>query len=128
MVSSPASRHLLLELHGCDPRRLNDPVVVATCLEEAAVRAGATIVDRLFHRFSPQGVTGVVVVEESHFSVHTWPEHGYAAADFFTCGACTPERAVEVLVEAFGASHHDVLVVDRGQHARPSLSARSADR
>ncbi|MBC7171997.1 MAG: adenosylmethionine decarboxylase [Polyangiaceae bacterium] len=107
-------RHLLLELRGCDGAVLDDQARVERLLRAAAEAAGATVVQSAFHRFSPQGVTGVVVLEESHFSVHTWPETGYAAADFFTCGECHPERAVELLSEGLRAESVEVLSLDRG--------------
>jgi len=108
------SQHLLIELHGCDRAALDDLERVESLLRGAATAAGATVVEAVFHRFNPQGVTGVVVLEESHFSVHTWPEAGYAAADFFTCGDCEPERAVALLEAGFEAREVEVMRVDRG--------------
>jgi S-adenosylmethionine decarboxylase proenzyme len=107
-------KHLLLELRGCDREVLNDLAVVERVLRAAAEAAGATVVQSVFHRFAPQGVTGVVVLEESHFSVHTWPESGYAAADFFTCGECRPELAVALLETELRAESVEVMAVDRG--------------
>lgn len=106
--------HLLVELHGCDRAVLDDKGRVETLLRSAARRAGATEVGVLFHTFAPQGVSGVVVVEESHLSIHTWPEHGYAAIDFFTCGECTPNAAIPVLSEGLSATRTEVLEVRRG--------------
>ena len=100
-------RHLLLEFRGCDSRVLNDRPTIQALMEDAARAAQATIVDSLFHTFSPQGVTGVVVVEESHFSIHTWPETGYAAVDVFTCGDHTmPEKACQHLRDELKAMNH----------------------
>ncbi len=79
-------RHVLAEFSGCDKELLNNLDAIETILKEAARRAQATIVDTVFHRYNPHGVSGVVVIAESHMSIHTWPEYGYAAADFFTCG------------------------------------------
>lgn len=111
-----------MELHGCDGARLDDFDRVRGLMLEAASAAGATVVNEVFHRFSPQGVTGVVVVEESHLSIHTWPEHGYAAVDFFTCGDCVPERAKDVLRAGLLADRADVLTVVRGvESAQPSM-------
>ncbi len=107
-------RHLLVEYRGCDRDLLDDSEQVETHLRRAAIEAGATIVAAVFHRFSPQGVTGVVVVEESHLSIHTWPEHGYAAVDFFTCGDCLPERAHEYLFGKLKARSSEIMKVDRG--------------
>jgi len=77
--------HTILEFEGCPSQRLGNSGEVEQAFREAARRSNATVVDSLFHYFNPHGVSGVVVIAESHFSVHTWPEHGYAAIDFFTC-------------------------------------------
>lgn len=77
--------HTILEFEGCPYERLADSGEVEQAFREAARRSNATVVDSLFHYFNPHGVSGVVVIAQSHFSVHTWPEHGYAAIDFFTC-------------------------------------------
>jgi len=108
------ARHLLAEYHGCDRDLLEDVEGVRALLEAAARAAGATVVQSVFHRFSPQGVTGVVVLEESHLSVHTWPETGYAAADLYTCGDCRPEAAHEVLFAGLCAARAEVMQVARG--------------
>jgi len=79
-------RHVLAEFTGCDRELLNDLTAIKSILKEAARRADATVVDSVFHRYNPHGLSGVVVIAESHISIHTWPEYGYAAADFFTCG------------------------------------------
>lgn len=110
----PTGLHLLAEYHGCDPGLLDDVEAVSALMSRAAEAAGATVVASTFHRFSPQGVTGVAVLEESHLSIHTWPEHGYAAVDFFTCGECTPGRAHELLSEELGAERAEVMEVRRG--------------
>lgn len=79
-------RHILAEFTGCDRRLLDDQNAIETILTEAARRSGATIVSSVFHRYNPHGLSGVIVIAESHISIHTWPEYGYAAVDFFTCG------------------------------------------
>jgi S-adenosylmethionine decarboxylase proenzyme len=107
-------RHLLVEYRNCDRQLLNDIHQIEQLLRRAAKAAGATVVASVFHPFSPQGITGVVVVEESHLSIHTWPEHGYAAVDFYTCGDCHPERAHEYLKRELGAESAEVMVVMRG--------------
>lgn len=83
-------------------------------MKRAALAAGASIVDATFHRFSPQGVSGVVVVQESHLSIHTWPEYGYAAVDFYTCGECVPDEAHRLLVETLEPTSFEKIVVRRG--------------
>jgi S-adenosylmethionine decarboxylase len=107
-------RHLLVEYRDCDRGTLDDLDGIEDAMRRAAVEADATVVASVFHPFSPQGVTGVVVVEESHLSIHTWPEHGYAAVDFYTCGDCEPQRAHDFLREFLGARRAEVLHIDRG--------------
>lgn len=107
-------RHLLVEYFGCDPEVLNDEARIRTLMRDAAKAAGATEVAVVFHRFSPQGVSGVVVVEESHLSIHTWPEYGYAAVDFYTCGECDPQRAHDLLKRGLQATEAELMTVDRG--------------
>ena len=108
-------KHLLLELQDCNREVLNDLGFLRGTMLEAAVECGATVLGESFHPFHPQGVSGVVVIAESHLSIHTWPEHGYAAADIFTCGnSVQPEKAAEVLIEKLGARNHSVVEVQRG--------------
>ncbi len=106
--------HLLVEYHGCDLAVLNDIAAVRSMMRTAAEAAGATVVAEVFQPFAPQGITGVIVIEESHFSVHTWPECGYAAVDFYTCGDCVPQRADAVLREALRPESVEVMLVRRG--------------
>lgn len=121
-------RHLLVEYGGCDRETLDDIERIEVLLRRAAEEAGATVVAAVFHPFSPQGITGVVVVEESHLSIHTWPEHGYAAVDFYTCGDCHPERAHEFLERELGATQSEVMVVERGREPPgASMDVRSHD-
>ena len=98
-----AGTHLLVDLWGAS--NLGDPDVIDSALRAAAIRAGATILHSHFHHFSPNGgVSGVVVLAESHISIHTWPERNFAAVDIFMCGACDPYDAVPVLRTAFQPS------------------------
>lgn len=78
--------HIVCELSGCDSEALTDVDAVHTMMIQAARAARATIMESAFHRFEPQGVSGTVILAESHLSIHTWPEKGYAAMDFYTCG------------------------------------------
>lgn len=96
-------------------------------LQRAAIAAGATIVGKVFHRFSPHGVSGVVVVQESHISIHTWPEEGYAAVDFYTCGECSPERAHDLLNEELAATSYELVTVSRGGHRMEITRRRSGE-
>lgn len=107
--------HYLLEISGCPFQNLNDRNYVERTLLEAAETAGATIVTSAFHTFSPHGVSGVVVIAESHLTIHTWPELGYAALDVFTCGdEAMPEKAVKYCIDKFGATMHSYIEVKRG--------------
>ncbi len=108
-------RHLLLELFDCDFDAINNLEAVKSTLVEAAKRAQATIVDVVFHEFNPFGVSGVVVIAESHLSIHTWPEYRYAAVDIFSCGEILkPDVAASYLVEQFAAERTSVVELQRG--------------
>lgn len=96
IVRKALGTHTILEFYGCPYGRLADSGEVEQAFREAARRSNATVVDSLFHHFNPHGVSGVVVIAESHFTVHTWPEHGYAAIDFFTC---SDEVNISVAIE-----------------------------
>ena len=108
-------RHLLVELHECDKEVLNDLSFIRDSVITAAIDCGAMILGDSFHRFSPQGVSGVVVIAESHLSIHTWPEYGYAAVDIFTCGTTVePQKAAQVLIEKLGSRNHSLQEIQRG--------------
>ncbi len=107
-------RHLIAEYFGCRADVLNDLGDVRRLLEAAAEAAGAGIVQTVAHQFTPQGVSVVVVVEESHLSIHTWPEDGYAAVDFYTCGPCEPERAHAIIAEGLAATSTEIVMLHRG--------------
>lgn len=108
----------VIDLYGCSSAALNDLDSIREVMLEAARRAGATIVDDRFHYFSPHGVSGFVILAESHLAIHTWPECGYAAVDLFTCGtAMTPEACVAYLVERLCATHHTCESFGRGEIA-----------
>ena len=90
--------HILAEFTECDCGILDNTELIKKYLTEAARISGATIVQSVFHRYNPHGVSGVIVIAESHISIHTWPEYGYAAVDFFTCGdTVDPRKACEHL-------------------------------
>ena len=108
-------RHLLLELKGCDKEVLNDVGFLREALLAAAGEARATVLGESFHQFNPQGVSGVVMIAESHLVIHTWPEYGYAAADIFTCGnSVRPEKAAEIIVKKLGSKDHSIIEMRRG--------------
>jgi len=108
-------RHLLVELFDCKKETLNDYYFVRKSALEAAKKAHATIVRVVTHNFSPQGISVVIVIAESHISLHTWPEYQYVAADIFTCGKRTnPRLAAESLIESFGAKRYCIREYHRG--------------
>lgn len=108
-------RHILAEVYGCNFEVLNDIKKVEDIMINAALDAGAEVREFVFHKFSPQGVSGVVVISESHLAIHTWPELGYAAVDVFTCGEkVDPWDACNYLAKHFGAEYVNATEVKRG--------------
>jgi len=108
-------RQLLLELRDCNTETLNDVEYIGNCLRDTAREIGATVVNECFYRFSPHGISGVVIISESHICIHTWPEHNYAAVDVFTCGdSVRPEDAVRPLIEKLGSKNPSLIEVKRG--------------
>jgi len=108
-----AGTHLLVDLWGA--QNLDDPELIDSALRAAAIRAGATILHSHFHHFTPNGgVSGVVVLAESHISIHTWPERNFAALDVFMCGACDPYKVIPFLEAAFGPTSIQVDEQRRG--------------
>lgn len=107
--------HVLMEFHNCDEHLLNDSTYLELKLNEAAELARATIIKSVFHQFSPHGVTGVIVVAESHLSIHTWPEHKYAAVDFFTCNEQMDYNAAYTFLgKALQSTTNDLKTIKRG--------------
>lgn len=107
--------HYIAEASGCTPAIIGKVEAVEQILVRAAEIAGVQVWSISFHRFNPNGVSGVVVISESHLSVHTWPEYGYAALDIFTCGdTAKPEKAVEWALRQFGATNVHITEVTRG--------------
>ncbi len=99
-------RHCILELYQCDQGKLNDEAFIRTTITSSAKISGATLINLVTHSFKPQGVTGLALLAESHISIHTWPEIGYAAIDVFTCGDHTmPEKACKLLFQHFLAKY-----------------------
>lgn len=107
-------RHVHLDLYECTAGLLVVPADSERFLNEAARQMNATIVGSHFHAFNPHGVSGVVVIAESHLTIHTWPEHAYAAVDIFSCGELDLDAGVAYLVEAFGAKRKVLAAFDRG--------------
>lgn len=112
-------RHVLAEVYGCRYDILNDLERIREILVSAALSAGAEVLETTFHRFSPQGISGVVVISESHLAIHTWPELGYAAVDVFTCGDdVDPWVAMEAIVKKFEATSVTATEVKRGMFVK----------
>lgn len=108
-------RHLLMECHGCDGAILDEGAELERLARRAAELAGVTVVASAHHDYQPQGASAMVLIAESHLSVHTWPEHGYAAVDIFTCGdAGRPVQACVLLAEALAAKRHSIHEIGRG--------------
>ena len=107
-------RHLIAEFYGCKESLLDDREVIRELMLEAAEVIGATVVGEVFHRFAPQGVSGSVVIAESHLSVHTWPESGYVAVDIYTCGGLDPRSGFHRLASRLGARSGRVQEIVRG--------------
>ncbi len=108
-------RHILAEFFECDPNVLNNPELVEKYMLQAALECGATVVNKCFHLFAPHGVSGVVIISESHLAIHTWPEYGYAAVDLFTCGEqCDPKVSYEFLKEKFNSRDAKYSQLNRG--------------
>ncbi|WP_132260427.1 adenosylmethionine decarboxylase [Paucimonas lemoignei] len=116
--------HLIADLHGIAGEKLCDADAIAALLRAAAQAAGATIVYSHFHGFGPgQGITGVVLLAESHISIHTWPELGFAALDIFMCGHAQPHRALAVIEAALAPDSRTIQELPRGYAVAP-LSTR----
>jgi len=108
--------HILLELHDCNDALLNDVQQIKKIMCQAAHKAKATIVTEHFHHFSPYGVSGVVIIQESHLTIHTWPEYGYAAIDVFTCNSkLALQDAVQYITEQFNAGNVTQHYMHRGR-------------
>ena len=106
--------HHVVELRGCDPERLRWVDTVREVMLEAADAAGATVVGFAFHQFRPEGASGTLLIAESHFALHTWPEEGYMAMDIFTCGdEMDADVAIEIVRERLGAEDVHVRRIAR---------------
>ncbi|GHD67655.1 adenosylmethionine decarboxylase [Jeongeupia chitinilytica] len=119
-MSAAIGQHLLADLHGVVPALLSDATRVESALREAARAAGATVLFGHVHPFGDGlGVTGVLLLMESHISIHTWPEHGFAAVDVFMCGDARPELALASLAASFTPARCIRRLVPRGQPPSP---------
>lgn len=108
-------KHLILELKSCCSEKINDLNYVKNTLENVIEVANVTLLKSEFHQFAPQGVSGVLVIAESHISIHTWPEENYAAIDFFTCGDYSVfDDVIKYFSEKFEAKEYSTKILDRG--------------
>ena len=107
-------RHVLVEYYNCDSECLKSPALIERVMNQAALAANATIVASNFHHFDPLGVSGTVIIAESHLMIHTWPEYGFAAADFFTCGNIDPWKSLKHLEKALKAEFSESVEIPRG--------------
>lgn len=108
-------KHVLIELNDCNKDLINDIEYLRMTLSEVARHIGATVIKDTFYQFTPQGVSGVVLIAESHISVHTWPEYNYAAVDVFTCGdVIEPRNAVKLLAEKLKSKSTTFIEIKRG--------------
>jgi S-adenosylmethionine decarboxylase len=113
--SAYLGHQIMAEYHQCPAALLAEPAAIERVMRGAAEACGATIVNSVFHHFNPHGVSGAVIIAESHLAIHTWPEYGYAAVDVFTCGdTISPTEAVAYLAEHLGAKQHSFTEVRRG--------------
>lgn len=112
---STLGRHVLIEFYGCPSEIIEDNKLIEKIMNEAAEYSGATIVESVFHHFNPYGVSGAVIIAESHLTIHTWPEYGYASVDVYTCGdSVSPWKAAEYLGEKLKANRTESFEVPRG--------------
>lgn len=108
-------RHVIAELWGCNIDKLNDREAMENVFVNAALEAGAEVREVAFHKFAPQGVSGVVIISESHLTIHSFPEHGYASIDVYTCGdTIDPNVASDYIAKALEAEEKETLELPRG--------------
>jgi S-adenosylmethionine decarboxylase len=106
---------LAVELFDCDENLLNNDRLLEQSLLKAAQDAGATVVGSVFHQFNPHGISGAIIIAESHIAVHTWPEYAYAALDIFTCGSTIdPRNIADAVKDALHAGSMHITRLQRG--------------
>ena len=112
--SSFQGKHLLVELYGCNKKKLDDESYLRCLINNSAKLANATILNLISNKFEPQGVTAIALLAESHLSIHTWPEANYAALDIFTCGNnMKPDLACHLIIDQLEAKEHIVKTINR---------------
>ncbi|WP_313891608.1 adenosylmethionine decarboxylase [Psychrobacillus sp.] len=107
-------RHIIAELWECDFDKLNDMQFIEQTFVDAALKSGAEVREVAFHKFAPQGVSGVVIISESHLTIHSFPEHGYASIDVYTCGDLDPSIAANYIADALNAGTRETIEMPRG--------------
>lgn len=107
-------RHVIAELWECEFDKLNDVNFIERTFVDAALKSGAEVREVAFHKFAPQGVSGVVIISESHLTIHSFPEHGYASIDVYTCGDLDPTIAAEYIADALGSKTRETMELPRG--------------
>lgn len=109
-------RHVIAELWDCDPEMLNNMDEVERIMVNAALEAGAEVREVTFHKFTPLGVSGVVIISESHLTIHSFPEHGYASVDVYTCGdRIDPQAACDYITQAVHCKRREWIQIARGE-------------
>ncbi len=116
MEPKPIGTHVIIDLHGCKPELLNSPDTIKLALVQSCELSKCVVLNKLIYQFKPQGVTGILLLEESHIAIHTYPEHGSCFIDIYTCGEkATPELTIDFFVEFFEAKSKEVKTIHRGK-------------
>lgn len=115
MSSEALGRHILVEYYDCNEDILKDVDKIEQSMLKAAKESNATIIESVFHQFNPWGVSGAVIISESHLTIHTWPEYSYAAVDFFTCGDIDCDTGIDLLKQLLKSKKYEVKKILRGQ-------------
>ncbi|MGL4675675.1 MAG: adenosylmethionine decarboxylase [Wohlfahrtiimonas sp.] len=109
-------QHVILDLYGINHAQLTDPELIESMMLNVADELNATVLQSHLHHFGEDlGVTGVLLLAESHMSIHTWPEAGFAAIDIFMCGDKNMDQAIQLFIQAFAPTQHDVKIIQRGK-------------
>jgi S-adenosylmethionine decarboxylase len=115
MTPHNLGKHILVDFHDCNSKKLDDPELIKKVMLDSARLANATIITDVFHRFNPHGLSGVVVIAESHLAIHTWPEFGIAAVDLFTCSnTMLPHIAIDYIARTLESKNYKVHEIQRG--------------
>lgn len=122
-IHETLGKHVLVELNGCPNHLLNDADYIEKVFSTAVELAGAHVITKVAHRFEPYGVSIVFVLSESHLSIHTWPERGYAAVDMYTCGTSDPATACKYIVQELNATSSYNTYVQRGLPCTPCTTS-----